>query len=126
MNMTMKNLLRLAACVTWSGAAISSSAPADAMIATQQSGSYAACSPAYEPLSIAAYYCKNFDNPGGTMFSYRQNIKLNGDPCSGGWCNPDSGVVYTTNIYGNGRKVTTLDWCGASGWNLYGLDTCAC
>jgi hypothetical protein len=137
--MTFMSVLRLTASVAWTGAALSAATPASALVATLQSGPYAACSA--ETDSVSYDFC-------GTPYSFRQTIKFVGNPCSGGGCSDQMGTSYTESQYQPGRKVTTIQsTCGQSSvgtsaqlptywvedpaqqsswWNIYGLDSCAC
>jgi hypothetical protein len=133
--MNTTNILKLVACLTWAGVAVSSATPASAIAVTNQTGSYASCSNASQAATNT--FCGTPHNPmddydniyagDPTVYtSYMQQIKFVSVACSGGGCQGDNGQVYVEGLYGVGRKVVTgLDSCDGY-WYKYGLDTCAC
>jgi hypothetical protein len=120
------NTIKLAACLAWAAAVVSSATPATALATTTQIGSYANCSASTTTLAQPAYKCVSVDMPGGWPFYYMQTIRLTGTTCNAGGCDPTTSSVYTDTIYPVGRKVASLDSLCSSSWRLYGLDTCAC
>jgi hypothetical protein len=115
MEMDMNRLFALLACMAWGGVAVSSSSPAHAVAATAQTGDYALCAAYGGATSLS---CIN-------EFSYWQQIKFGGAPCSSGGCAPQSATTYTEFKYEAGRHTADpLDVCGA--YILYGLGSCAC
>jgi hypothetical protein len=116
-------MIKLAACVAWAGAAVSSASPANAYAVTSQVGDYASCSASYT--TISKNWCYDGESRTWAFATYyAQNIKFVSTPCSSGGCS-DTGNVYTEFLYGPGRKIVTpATPCDAS--NIYGLDTCGC
>ena len=107
--------------VAWALAALSAAQPAGAVaMTTQGQYSYASCSANNNAGGVendCTDYTWNFD----------QNIKFISTACSSGACS-GTGLVFTDIVYGTGRKVTTLliGDCGGSGYDVYGLGSCAC
>jgi hypothetical protein len=108
-------LLKLIACIAWTGAAIASASPAAAIAITNQTGPYATCSNDSEP--YPEYYCDY-------TTSYIQTMRVVSTTCSSGSCG-GSATSFTDTLYSPGRKITSL-WqtCGTK--TVYGLTTCAC
>jgi hypothetical protein len=114
--MNNTNILKLVACLSWAGVAVSSATSANAFAFTTQSGNYASCSNDF------SYYARQVCEVNA---DYTQNIKFVSTACSSGaGCSSDTGIVYTTMLYWTGRKSTTS--FGVCELNFYGLDTCAC
>jgi len=111
--------VKLAACLAWAGAAVSNAAPADALAATTQLGSYANCSSSFviEPHTFCSI-----------SYTYKQTIKFSSTPCSGGGCASPSGVTYVDFHYSSGRKDATESGAGCPQYMLhtYQLGNCAC
>jgi hypothetical protein len=110
------NIIKLVACLAWGGAAVSSATPATAMVATTQSGSYAACTAMF--YGTTSTICYN-------VMNYQQLIKFNAIACGTGGCSADSFMVYTDTVYGSGRKTTTsVGFCSPN--SFYWIGTCSC
>jgi hypothetical protein len=105
------------ACLAWSGAAITSATPAQAIAATYQTGDYGACS-AWTQGGFYDPFCQYY-------MSYVQQIKFVETQCNGGQCNSDEGEVYVEFQYSTGRTVAVYQaFC--QGYNIYAMDTCGC
>jgi hypothetical protein len=120
--MNTTNIMKLVACLTWAGAAISSATTADAYAATGQSGAYAACSAESMPYTDIGKVCS-----GAFYFSYMQKIKFLSTSCNTGGCWSDLGNVYVEAVYPTGRKVTSVvSTCVGTATRVYTLDFCSC
>jgi hypothetical protein len=110
-------LIKLAAIVTWSGALLSSAAPADARILTSQEGEYAVCTNRAEATNA---YTTCF-----VTYSYLQYTKLVSTACSTGACADTAAYVRSEFKYTSGRK-DTYSHSICSYVNVYSLGSCAC
>jgi hypothetical protein len=130
--MNMK-VIKLAAALAWAGAAVASAAPADAYALTTQVGGFATCSATYTGAYIeACWSCQSngddydYSNCAPNFIAYyQQAIKMVSTACAQGACSSNTGVVYTTFLYGIGRKQASPAFYGCE-YNVYGLDTCVC
>jgi hypothetical protein len=115
-------LLRMLPCFLWAAFAIASAAPASAFVLTGDDGNYASCS---SDVSATGYM--NVDCSGGQSYDvyYQQRIKMIDTSCSQGGCAAENAATYVQFIYNSGRKSAWYQgYC--AGYNVYGLDTCAC
>jgi hypothetical protein len=113
----LSNAFKLVAGLLWSGVVVLGAAPADAYVVTPQTGAYATCQPSY------SYEYNNVCDVYPT--SYLQYIRLVAVACASGGCSKPFTGIYTDYVSQVGRKPTWfLSSC--SGYNVYGLDTCAC
>jgi hypothetical protein len=117
MNTNMSRL-KLAACMAWSGLAISSASSVHALAATTQAEpySYGTCSPVYyAQLNPACAY----------NFNYIQRIRFLNIGCNSGSCYDDNFQPLVEYPYGSGRKTAAfLKSC--SPWTVYGVSSCGC
>jgi hypothetical protein len=117
--MNKTNILKLVACIAWAGMAISSAAPASALVQTSQTGAYATCSDNVTTIAT-------IENCNG-IFTKKQTIRFVNTACSsGGSCNPgDYNPLVEWNYTLAGRKEAP-QYPSCRPDNLFGLFTCAC
>jgi hypothetical protein len=97
--------------------AISSSAPADALVRTTATGDYAATVPPNEPINEA--HC-------GYHWNYRQSMRFLNSSCNKNLCPLPDREPYAQFIYAPGRKTATwISGCPGE-FRIYALDNCAC
>jgi hypothetical protein len=116
--MITAKLMKIAACIAWVGAGVSSAAPVQASAATMSSGTYANCSNRSSP---------TLQNLCGIQFNYQQTMRFVGVACNAGGCSDELGITYTESVYAAGRKIATPAMLHCQGsYSVYGLDACAC
>jgi hypothetical protein len=122
------NVVKMIAGLAWAGAAISSAAPADALLITFQTGAYATCNPEWEYYNSWVECPLTPGEPEPFTGWYRQKIRFLTQGCNTGACSQDAFWVYTDFIYEDfGRKTTTLyRSCYGTDNAIYGLGTCGC
>jgi hypothetical protein len=114
------NMLKLGAAIAWAGAAVSSSAPASAVVVSQSTGSYATCT--NNTYAYATSFC-------GYTFNYYQLIRFNEVACSTGGCTQETFPTFVEYAYSTGRKTATLITLSCAqnpGYNVYGVGSCGC
>jgi hypothetical protein len=112
------NMIKLAACLAWAGVAVSSAAPANALIATTQVGDWASCSSGSYTMLAGQNHCN-------TEFWYVQTIKLASVACGSGGCSGQSSA-QVTNITIPGRKEAYEEGRCDGGYIMYSLAPCGC
>jgi hypothetical protein len=117
-----------AALLAWTGAILSSAAPASAWAYTAQTGTYAACASSYQAVP-SQIMCWGGISGNTASATYTQTMRFNSTNCSSGACSYGTNTVYTDMIYPIGRQATSYQGqCTFSGVtrNWFGLTSCAC
>ena len=115
----MNRAIKLVACLAWTGAALASATPANAILASpQQAGNYATCGTGYFALE---------QNLCSFQMHYEVNVRVHAIGCgAGGTCTQQNWNPADI-IYSLGRKVTThIGNCPGDFWYGYQLGACAC
>jgi hypothetical protein len=109
-------LVKLGACIAWTGLAISAASPANALVLTLKGGAYGVCT--------ANYQTDSHEDCNGS-FAYKQPVRFTNTSCNTGSCAETSGTTYVEVVYSYGRKPTT-QYQSCNSMMLYGLGSCAC
>ena len=113
----MQTKSKILAAAAWGALAVSTAAPAEALIYTTQTGSYAAVTGNYraEDYSTCGY-----------SFNYRHLIKFISTSCNKNYCNTADMWPWVQFAYSGGRKVTNHVTSCSSYSNVFSLSNCAC
>jgi hypothetical protein len=117
----------LPACIAWAAALTSAAGPANAVAITTQNGDYASCSSSYDIYELETCVPTQDGINQLMRTTYKQVIRFTTVGCTQGDCGVTTGTVYTSEVYGVGRKpVTSMQPTCTGTKKVYYLGSCAC